>query len=251
MDGCAISIDGRRGIVMRALGTHFENTDLTAVSVRFVNTYVWNHPLEGWLAQLEEWGSPQYSGQTPLLVAPLVHCTLAYNDQRSEGGATAEVRLVTSTTPDPRFYWDDTAGIVDDQILITSFANTIFERPNPTWDDFGPTLQSFLEFDDGLQSEPYNGNPAKLGWAGIRAVDGNVPGPDRDSTGLSSPFEGPIAPTSYDLEQFFIQNPPVPTIFNMSPAYLNAGVMLTEDAVDIEGVPRTTMTGRDKGGEQG
>jgi len=252
VDGCAISNNGRRGVVMRALGTHFENTDLTAVSVRFVNTYVWNHPLEGWLAQLEEWGSPQYSGRTPLLLAPLVHCTLAYNDQRSEGGATAEVRLVTSTTPDPRFYWDDTSGIVDDQILITSFANTIFERPNPTWDDFGPTLQAYAVFDTNPPgAEPYNGDPTLIGWAGIRATDLNVPGTDPESTGLSSPFEGPIAPASYDLEQFFIKNLLPPSIFESSPGYLNAGAMLSEDAFDVEGFPRPALLERDKGGEEG
>ena len=251
VDGCGISNNGKRGIVMRALGRQWPE-DLTAVSVRFVNTYVWGHPLEGWYARLEEVSPPGYFREIPVLLAPVVHCTFAYNDDRASGGATAEVEMIApGGTPVPLFFWDDTPSDPnDDVVLITSFVNSVFQRPVAQWEDFGTSLQGVLKMDDNQSHPYYNGDPMTIGWSGIRSVFGALVS-DPESTSDPSPFVGPIQEPSTALEQFFLDNLTGSAIFFQSPVYRNAGKALDEDGIDVEGYQRPgPFEARDKGGEE-
>ena len=172
----------------------------------------------------------------------------------SAGGWTADVELdsgLQGTPPVPLFYWDDGVTNPGPAILITSFANTIFQRPNSSDDDFTADLAALLVED--LNSGPpyYSGTPTAIGWSGIRSSQtpaGSLSLP----TDEAAPFVGPISPQSRMAEQFFIDNLAGATSFYETPTWLNAGEALAEDDLDVEGASRPVVDSgnRDKGGEE-
>ena len=181
--------------------------------------------------------------------------TRALQGPCSAGGWTADVELnsgLQGTPPAPLFYWDDGATSPGPAILITSFNNTIFQRPNSSDDDFTADLAALLVED--LNSGPpyYSGTPSAIGWSGLRAEGVGALGPPFMITSSPSPFLGPMDPASRSLEQWFIDNQAGTVEFYTTPTWLNAGAALSEDDNDVEGFPRPPVASglRDKGGEE-
>ena len=99
VNGCLLSNNGEYGVRLRALGDYSEG-NLTAVSIRFVNDYVWNNPLGGYYARLEPFINAPFLA--PGLFAPLVHCTFAVNHAGGASGWSVEIDPVTiGTSPPP------------------------------------------------------------------------------------------------------------------------------------------------------
>ena len=173
----------------------------------------------------------------------------------SAGGWTADVELnsgLQGTPPVPLFYWDDGASNPGPAILITSFNNSIFQRPNSSDDDFTADLAALLVADAAGGPPYYSGFPSQIGWSGLRAKEQTMNGPPEMFTDLSAPFLGPLDPVSRGSAQWFIDNQAGQTAFYLTPGWLDAGAALSEDDNDVEGFPRPSVASRlrDKGGEE-
>ncbi len=250
VNGCAVSNNGEYGIRLRALGD-FSEGNLTAISVRFVNDYVWNNPLGGYYAKLEPFINSPFLA--PALFAPLVHCTFAENHSGGVGGWSVEIDPVTvSGSPPARlFFWDDYPSLADNRVLGTSINNCVFQRPLYTDPDFGPKLETFDVFDTNPPGSFWYPAPDLVPWAGIRGRIVNLASDGVFSTNLASPFFGPINPTNRAVGQFFLDNTnQTDPKFFFSHSYIRAGFSLTEDVLDYEGFTRPALALRDKGGEE-
>lgn len=250
VNGCAISNNGEYGIRLRALGDYSEG-NLTAISVRFVNDYVWNNPSGGYYARLEPFINTPFLA--PALIAPLVHCTFAENHTGGAGGWSVEIDPVTvgGSPPQRLFFWDDYPNVNDNRVLGTSINNCVFQRPNHQDPDFGPKLETFDVFDTNPPGSFWYPAPELIPWSGLRALKSGISSTDAASTDWPSPFFGPINPTNRTTGQFFLDNTNLsqPRFFLSNP-YLRAGFSLTEDVVDYEGFTRPALALRDKGGEE-
>lgn len=253
VNGSLISNNGEYGIRLQGLGGF--SADLTAISVRFVNDYVWNNPLGGYYARLEPTADSPFLA--PALFAPLVHCTFADNHSGGAGGWSIEIDPVTVSGSPPQrlFLWDDypdnpPSVPPDSRLIGTSINNCVLQRPSHQDPDYGPQLESFDLFDDGVN--PFWILPSNLvPWAGIRGWIADVSADFAVSTNLASPFFGPINPSNRNVSQYFLDNTVQPNSrFFFSHNYLRAGFSLVEDSHDYEGYTRPALVDRDKGGEE-
>lgn len=253
VNGCQISNNGEYGVRIRAMGGH--NNAAHSVSTRFVNTYVWNNPAGGFYARLE----PNQISTTiaPALFTPLVHCTFANNHTGGANGWSAEIHPVDvgSGPPARLFFWDDYPAINDNRVLGTSINNCVFQRASPTDPDFGPWLEFLDQFDDNTPAGSFwIGSFDLIPWAGLRAITTDIVSFGADpqvSTASSTPFIGPIAPSTRLAGQYFLDNLNLSDLrFFKSWHYLRAGFSLAEDTYDIEGFLRPALVNRDKGGEE-
>lgn len=247
---CDISNNGDYGVLIEATGSYFDGPEFTAASVRFVNTYIWNNPDGGFFSRLTPVSRTE--NKAPLLVSPLVHCTLAYNGPSSGAGWTMEVEPVNigAGPPDRSFFWDDDPfnPLPHPEILVTSLNNTIFQRAVSTDGDFGGNLDAIEIWDQGVPGTFWWGASARIGRAGLRGS--YVPdGVDPKNTVFACPFAGPINPGGRTSSQWFL-NQNGQAVFYESNNYLRAGFSLSEDAADYEGVTRPAYPLRDKGGEE-
>lgn len=240
INSCTFSNNGECGISIHARGTHVLPTNsLGLASLRIINSFIWNHPLEG--IQLE-------MDNKPFCFVPIVHSTVVGNGDSALDPSNIELNDYSNGLPS--MYRVEVFGSVQ-RVLTTKFYNTIFQRKNYLSVDIGPTLNDVLV--DEIPANTGNTNPFKIGVAGSR---GRYNSPPEDfgfieSTGDAAPF-GTINWGSDDPSQFFYDDGvPVPTAFDRVPLYLH--IDETESNFDFEGEIRPTGINhheRDKGGDQ-
>ena len=231
INSCDISNNGGYGVYLWVVGSQVESL-LGAASVRLVNNFIWNHPLEGIRVDLQN---------GPFCFVPIVHCTIAGN---GDSATTPQSIEIVNSSGSPAFYRAESVGSRG-RVLNTKIYNSIFQRKSVFLQDFGSSLDNYA-IGDSIN----NTNPLNIGCAGIRALDpAQLPYPFTESNGDVAPFVGPIIWIATSPAQFFFGSW-VTQPFNHCPNFLH--VEEGESNSDFEGTNRPSgadLWKRDKGGD--
>ncbi len=165
---CAISNNGEYGVHLQNL---FSGPP-SALSCRFVNSTIWNHPLGGVV------GFSSASNEiTPLYLTPVIGCTIVGNGSGQTDPFSGEISDYTveffeAASPDATNTYEWTEPVqMNPKTLGTRLTNTILQRKSPgqSANDFGPNLRFGSSPDLVADVDPSsNLNDERIGAAGLR-----------------------------------------------------------------------------------
>ncbi|MFK5956595.1 MAG: hypothetical protein QM477_09145 [Planctomycetota bacterium] len=231
VDRCAISNNGERGVRAFAGDSDF------FVYCRFVNTFIWNNPLGGFVGDFSSpIAGPTVSGGR--ILTPLLHCTLYGN---GSAAAPYNIEFLPVGGLGQYFYADP---FVPSFATATEIDNSIFEAPGAGTFDFGPRLTA-----DAVSTSPLGFVPSgSVGVGGVR-VQQQLPPAFPFSTEDPVSFVGPITLSNLLPNMLFLNATGNLNIIDASPSWIN--VSQAELGFDFEGTARTgAINTYDKGADE-
>jgi len=220
VDRCAISNNGERGVRVSA------GDGGAIVFCRFVNTFIWNNPLGGFVG---DFSSPLAGGSGGQLLTPVLHCTLYGN-----GGAAApyNIEFLPVGGGGSYAYLNSPVTVYE---TATEIDNSIFEAPGAGIFDFGPKLTAdAVGTIGGTFASQFS-----VGVGGVR-LQQILPPTFPASTEDSVNFAMPIVLTNLLPNMLFLAPPPAnPNIIDDTPGYINVSQL--EAGIDYEGDPRSNL----------